>query len=44
MMTAIKMGLVAFVLFGLACAVESRAILALESSDNNGLRVHEYAP
>jgi hypothetical protein len=44
MMTAIKWGLVAFVLFGLAYAVETRAILGLESSDKSGPQVYEYAP
>ena len=33
MITAIKLGLVTFVLFALAYAVETGAILALESSD-----------
>ena len=42
MMTAIKLGLVAFVLFA-AYVVETRAILALESSDN-WTQVYEYAP
>ena len=44
MMTEIKWGLVAFVLFGLAYAVETRAILSLESSDKSGPEVYEYAP
>ena len=43
MMTAIKLGLVAFVLFAAAYVVETRAILALESSDS-WLHVNEYAP
>ena len=43
MITAIKLGLVDFVLFALAYAVETRAILALESSDS-GPQVYEYAP
>jgi hypothetical protein len=43
-MTAIKWGLVAFVLFGLGYAVETRAILGLESSDKSGSQVYEYAP
>jgi hypothetical protein len=43
MTTAIKWGLVAFVLLASAYVVETRAILALESSDS-GTRVHEYAP
>ena len=34
MTTAIKWGLVAFVLFAAAYAVETKAILDLESSDN----------
>jgi hypothetical protein len=41
MMTAIKLGLVAFVLFAVAYVVETRMILALESS---GPQVDEYAP
>jgi hypothetical protein len=43
MITAIKLGLVDFVLFALAYAVETRAVLALASSDS-GPQVHEYAP
>jgi hypothetical protein len=42
--TAIKLGLLAFILFALAYAVETRAILGLESSDNSGSQVYEYAP
>ena len=38
MITAIKLGLVALVLFALAYAVETRAILTLESSDKSGAR------
>jgi hypothetical protein len=41
MMTAIKVGLVAFVLFAAAYVVETRAFLALEAS---GPQVDEYAP
>jgi hypothetical protein len=44
MITAIKLGPIAFVLFALAYAVETRAILDLESSDNSGRQVYEYAP
>ena len=40
-MTAIKLGLVAFVLFAAAYVVETRVILALESS---GPQVDEYSP
>jgi len=43
MMTAIKLGLVTFVLFAAAYVVETRAIVALESSDS-WLQVNEYAP
>jgi hypothetical protein len=43
MISAIKWGLVAFVLFASAYAVETRAILDLESSDN-GPQVYKYAP
>jgi hypothetical protein len=41
MMTAIKVGLVAFALFAAAYVVETRAILALESSAS-GPHVYEY--
>ena len=41
MINAIKWGLLAFVLFASAYAVETRAILDLESS---GPQVNEYAP
>jgi hypothetical protein len=41
--TAIKMGLVAFVVLASAYVVETKAILALESSAG-GPHVHEYAP
>jgi hypothetical protein len=44
MMTAIKLGLLAFVLFASAYVVETRIIFALESSDNNGPQVYDYAP
>jgi hypothetical protein len=44
MIRAIKLGLVAFVLFALAYAVETKAILDLESSDDSGRQVYEYAP
>jgi hypothetical protein len=44
MITAIKLGLVALVLFALAYAVETRAILALESSDKSGAQVYDYVP
>jgi uncharacterized membrane protein (DUF4010 family) len=43
MMTAIKLGLVALVLFASAYVIETRAILALESSDR-GPQVYEYTP
>jgi len=43
MTTAIKLGLVAFVLFASAYVVETKAILALESSAS-GPHVYEYAP
>ena len=43
MMTAIKWGLVAFVLFTAAYIFEYRAILALESSDS-WPQVYGYAP
>jgi hypothetical protein len=43
MMTAVKLALVAFVVFASAYVIETRAILALESS-TSGLRVYEYAP
>ena len=42
MMTAVKLGLVAFVLFA-AYVVETRAILDLESSDN-WTQVYQHAP
>lgn len=42
MMTGIRLGVVAFVLFA-AYLVETRAILDLESSDN-WTQVYEYAP
>jgi hypothetical protein len=42
-MTAIKWGLVAFVLFALAYA-ETRAIVSLQSSDKIGPQDYEYAP
>jgi hypothetical protein len=42
--TAIKWGLVAVVLVALAYAVETKAILSLESSDKIGPQVYEYAP
>jgi hypothetical protein len=42
MMTAIKLGLVAFAVFASAYVVETRAILALESSDS-GPQLHDYA-
>jgi hypothetical protein len=41
-MTAIKLGLVAFVLLASAYVVEARAILALESS-GSGSQVYKYA-
>jgi hypothetical protein len=43
MISAIKLGLVALVLFALAYAVETRAILHLESS-GSGAQGYEYAP
>lgn len=43
-MTVIKVGLFAFVLIAAAYVVETRMILALESSDNNGSQVYEYKP
>jgi hypothetical protein len=43
MITAIKLGLVAFVLFALAYAVETKAILHLESSVSEP-QGYEYAP
>jgi hypothetical protein len=43
MITAIKLGLVAFGLFALAYVVETGAILHLESS-GSGAQGYEYAP
>jgi hypothetical protein len=44
MTAAIKVGLFAFALIAAAYVVETRMILVLESSDNNGSQVYEYKP